>query len=381
MINAPTDINKLKAAIEAAGIVGAGGGGFPSHLKIDSRIKTILLNCAECEPLLQVDQQLLANFAKEILTALNHLAKALNATAIVVIKKSYTDAIHAVTNELKDFPNISISLLGETYPAGDEVILIYEALGIVVPPGGLPIDANCVVFNTETIYNMYLAFTHNQLITHKWITIVGEVKKPTTVYAPIGTSIIDAVQKYSGGTNLPLEECSFISGGPMMGKIVHGQDKIDKTTKAIIVLPTNHCLVQKNGKNSTNLNRVASACCQCRTCTDMCPRYLLGHPIEPHRIMRAMADRNTKSTAFNGAMYCSLCGLCETIACPQSLAPRSLIHEVKNALSKEGIKPEKCHPLKVELLRSGRQVSVKRLKLRLDLTKYDVIAPMQLMHK
>jgi len=399
MTNVPQTIDDIKTAIQSAGIVGAGGGGFPSHLKIDPRAKTILLNCAECEPLIQVDQQLLANFTVEILSALHLLAEVLDATAVVAVKKSYTAAIQAVERELRrgdpcGHPQttdaicgqaqgqplrIKLVTLDETYPAGDEVVLIYEALGIAVPPGGLPIDIGCIVFNVETVLNMYHAFWHDKAVTHKWLTIIGEVKRPATVCVPIDMPIAEAVEKYSVDPKIGSTEMSFIVGGPMMGRLAASTDKITKTTKAILVLPPDHMLVRKhNSNNSANLNRVASACCQCRTCTDMCPRNLLGHPIEPHRIMRAIAARDAKSAAFTGAMYCSQCGLCEAMACPQSLAPRSLIKEVKTALGKEGVRAEKCEAREVAFSREGRMVSAKRLKMRLGLTKYDVEAPILL---
>jgi len=377
-------LDNIKRVIEKAGVVGAGGGGFPAHLKLDSRCKTILLNCAECEPLLQVDQLLLTHFTKEILHTLNLLAEILNANVIVAVKKSYTAAVSAVRQNLplqmheystiysdearvsNGLPRVTLCELGDFYPAGDEIVLIYEATGTVIPPGSLPIESGFVVFNVETVYNMRCALEYGQSVTHKWVTITGEVQNPTTVSIPIGTTVEEAVEIAGGAT---VGNPSYITGA-MMGGVVPSSFEITKTTGGIIVLPAGHALVRKPCTNAVALNRVASACCQCRTCTDMCPRALLGHPIQPHRIMRALSARNANDSATHGIMHCSACGVCETIACPQSLAPRTLIKQFKSALTKGGVTAEKCTAV-VSPARRGRMVDATRLKIRLGLQKYD----------
>ncbi|MCL2171415.1 MAG: hypothetical protein FWB71_04620, partial [Defluviitaleaceae bacterium] len=166
-------LDELKKIIEGAGIVGAGGGGFPTHLKLDARADVVILNCAECEPLLGVDKFLLANFAGEILAGLDKVARVLGARGIVAVKESYGAAISAVEAQLENFYNISIHLLGDFYPAGDEIQLVYEAAGVIVPPGGLPIEAGCIVLNTETVYNIYHALDSGAAVTKKWLTVAG----------------------------------------------------------------------------------------------------------------------------------------------------------------------------------------------------------------
>jgi len=103
----------------------------------------------------------------------------------------------------------------------------------------------------------------------------------------------------------------------------------------------------------------------------MCPRAQLGYPIQPHRIMRALAARDTSAQDFSGAMYCSTCGLCEVIACPQSLAPRKMIRKFKSALAKGGVIPQKRDPALIPPTRNGKMVDATRLKIRLGLSKYD----------
>ena len=121
------NINELKLNLKKSGVVGAGGAGFPSYAKLSDKADTILLNCAECEPLLKLHRQVMQVYAKEILTALDTVRETVGATrAIVAIKPSYKKAVDAVKALLGDFKHIEIGLLPEVYPAGDEVITIYE---------------------------------------------------------------------------------------------------------------------------------------------------------------------------------------------------------------------------------------------------------------
>lgn len=350
------NIAELKKSVKDWGIVGAGGAGFPTHKKLDSRAHTIILNCAECEPLLNLHNQLLTHFTDEILTALCKVAEILEAKPIVAIKECYTEAINAVSKHLK------VAVLKDLYPAGDEILLINEVSGVVVPPGTLPIESGFIVLNVETVYNIAMA----KPVTHKWITIAGEVERPVTVNVPIGITIKEAV-KYAG--TVTTEDPVYIAGGPMMGCVADVSYQIKKNTNAIIVLPKGHKLTQK-GNTSVNLNRASSACCQCGSCTEMCPRFLLGYPIQPHRIMRALVARDASSDAFKGVAHCSLCGLCEMLACPQSLSPRSLIKLFKPALHTSVGATALGRPQIADM--PHKRISTKRLKMRLGLTKYDL---------
>ena len=353
------DIGELRKIIEDCGIVGAGGAGYPTHLKMDARANIILLNCAECEPLLQTDQHLMATYTDEIISALDAIAAVLNARVIIAVKETHKEALAAM--EGKTSASMQMVVLEDAYPAGDEVLLINEACGVVVPPGTFPIDSGFIVLNVETVLNIYYALRDNQPVTHKWVTIAGEVSKPAVVRMEIGVTVEHAVDQAGGAT---VENPVYISGGPMMGTITAATDAVKKTTNAIIVLPQNHSLARKSSPQIA-LNRVASACCQCRSCTDMCPRYLLGYPIEPHKIMRSLAARSADTTAFEGVLYCCGCGICEKIACPQSLSPCSLMKQFKDAMAKEGIRPRKQQPAPISTARQYRKVSSNRLKTRL----------------
>ena len=164
-----------------------------------------------------------------------------------------------------------------------------------------------------------------------------------------------------------------------MGRRGTDNTLITKTTNAIIILPSNHKLAMRMEKNLTvERNRAASICCQCRACTDLCSRHMLGHPIEPHLVMRGVANRDVSNlTPYINSAYCSGCGICEEYACPQGLSPRSIIQEFKAGLKGAGIKVEKIQPAPVDTDRNYKKLPVHRLAARLGLLAYDVPAPLE----
>ena len=280
------DIEELKKILQNAGIVGAGGAGFPTYAKLDMRADTLLLNCAECEPLLKLHRQLLTAHAEEILSALETVAETVNADrAIVCVKAEYKSAVEAVQSCMGRFPKVQLHLLQGVYPMGDEVVLAYEATGRVIRPGGLPIEAGITVFNVETMYNVSRALADATPVTKKLVSVVGEVENPVTVWVPLGTSIGDVIA-FAG--KIRVSDPAIILGGPMMGRKGSIYDTVTRTTNAVLVLSSEHSLVNRmNTSLGIDLKRAASVCCQCRSCMDMCSRHALGHPIEPHRFMRA----------------------------------------------------------------------------------------------
>lgn len=370
-------IEELKKIARENGIVGAGGAGFPAYAKMTDKADTVILNCVECEPLLKLHRQLLATHTEEIIGMLDEVREAFGAKeAVVGIKSEYTTTIQAVEEILDQFPKVRICALKAAYPMGDEVVLIYEATGRVIKPGGLPIDENVVVYNVETMYNLYEAVYESVPVTSKLVSVVGEIDHPVTIRVPLGTSVKDTIAMAGKPT---VENPAFVMGGPMMGRLGTEQTVITKTTNAIILLPQEHKLVARMNKNlSIEKKRASSSCCQCRTCTDLCSRHALGHPIEPHKIMRAVANNDTSDlSVFTNAAYCSGCGICENYACPQGLSPKSIIQEFKAGLRGAGIKAEKAEPAGVEEDRELRKLPVHRLAARLGLDKYDKAAPFQ----
>lgn len=371
------EIKELSHILRLSGIVGAGGAGFPTYAKLDKRAETIIMNCAECEPLLKLHRQLLEKKAYEIVRTFHMLAKCVGAReAIIGVKRTYTKTIAALMAVIGEYPEIRLGLLDEVYPAGDEVVLIYEVTGKVIRPGGLPIESGVAVFNVETVYNIYKAVEQGKPVDDKFISVVGEVKEPVTIRVPIGCTVEEVVQAAGGAV---IDNPVYFIGGPMMGYIGSETMPVTKTTNAVLVLPEEHMLVQrKRRKASIDLKRAAAACCQCTMCTDLCPRHLLGHPIEPHKFMRAATCKDIQNTdIFLNTMFCSSCGLCENYSCMQGLSPRSLISDYKSGLRAKGVKAsENVEATSVDEARQFRKVPMERLMARLDLTRYNNPAPL-----
>lgn len=372
------EIQALKQILQENGVVGAGGAGFPTYAKLDERAEVILMNCAECEPLLKLHRQLLEQRAEEILETFDMIAQTVGAKeAVIGIKREYKATLKAIDRYIDKYPNMRVQLLDSAYPMGDEVVLIYEATGRVIRPGGLPIEEGVAVFNVETVYNVFRAVAQGTPVLDKLVSVVGEVEHPVTVRVPIGAQIKDVVA-YAGAVTA--KEPAYLIGGPMMGNLGDEDTVVTKTTNAVIVLDKTHSLIQRKNRNAAiDLKRAASSCCQCETCTSLCPRHALGHPIEPHKFMRSAANKDFQDTnVFLNTFFCSSCGLCENFSCPQGLSPRSLIADYKLGLRKAGVKPPAgVIPAPVKESRRYRKAPEERLAARLGLTKYDVEAPLQ----
>ncbi|MBQ1183146.1 MAG: SLBB domain-containing protein, partial [Clostridia bacterium] len=289
------NLEQLKAALREAGVVGAGGAGFPTYAKLSDKADTLILNCAECEPLLRLHRQVLKLYTYEILSTLYEISKLTGIKDIIIgIKASYKETVDAINSQISSFENMKVCTLPEIYPAGDEVVLTYEATGRVVPAGQIPLSVGVTVLNVETVYNAYKAL-NGEPVTHKYVSIVGEVKNPITVLAPIGTPLENLI-KMAGGVTI--SDPAYIIGGPMMGPLGSPSQPVTKTTNAVIVLPKTSPLVQrKQTKISVDIRRAMSACCQCNYCTSLCPRHLLGHPIDPSALMNAAAHSVTSDTS------------------------------------------------------------------------------------
>ena len=371
------EIKELADILQRNGVVGAGGAGFPTYAKLDKRAETIIMNCAECEPLLKLHRQLLEKHADEIVSVFHLIMETVGAKeAIIGIKKAYKKTIEALKGVIPQYPGVRLGLLDEVYPAGDEVVLIYEVTGKVVRPSGLPIESGVIVFNVETLYNLYRALHKQEPVVDKLVSVVAEVNSPVTVRMPLGATVEEAVA-LAGGARI--KNPVYFVGGPMMGNIMPGTAPITKTTNAILVLPENHYLVQRKRANTeVMLKRAAASCCQCSMCTDLCPRHLLGHPIQPHLFMRAATCKDVQDpNIFLDTFFCCSCGLCELYSCFQGLSPRTLMAEYKNGLRAAGIKAPQVQAAPVSPAREFRKAPMKRLMARLDLAKYDVSAPLQ----
>lgn len=369
----------LLEMVSEAGVIGAGGAGFPTHVKLASKAEYILLNGAECEPLLRVDQQLMELFPDEIIKGFEVAGKFVGANkALIGIKGKHKKVISILrerieTLQVGDF--IEVKELPDIYPAGDEQVLVYELTGRVVPEAGIPIQVGCVVVNSETALNIYHA-SMGEPVTEKYITIAGDIPKRLTVKVPVGTPIID-VLKLSGIENF--DNYAVIDGGPMMGPVMSNIDGyVTKKTKGFVILKKQHFLIRKKSINIEQAKRVnKSSCEQCRMCTDMCPRYLIGHDMQPHKMMRALNYALADVEGQKIAQLCCQCNLCELFSCPAGVYPKSANLYFKGKLAEQNIRYK---PMKSEFTarnsREYRLVPSKRLIARLGLHDFDKPAPM-----
>ena len=184
----------LLEMVKEAGIVGAGGAGFPTHVKLSSKAEYILLNGAECEPLLRVDQQLMQLFPDEIIQGFEAAGKYIDADrAIIGVKDKHKEVISILKTRIEELgleKRVEVRSLKDVYPAGDEQVLVYELTGRVVPEAGIPIQVGCVVINAETALNIYKA-SKGESVTEKYITVAGDIPNRLTVKVPVGTPVID----------------------------------------------------------------------------------------------------------------------------------------------------------------------------------------------
>jgi Na+-translocating ferredoxin:NAD+ oxidoreductase RnfC subunit len=357
--------------IESHGVVGAGGAGFPTAVKLRTPVSTLLVNAAECEPLLHKDKELLRHHAEPLFQGLRVAMECLGAReAIIGIKNKYDDVMAELKPQLPE--GVRIHPLSDSYPAGDEFILVHDTTGKVIPPGGLPKDVDTVTMNVETLVNIGL----DRPVTHKYLTVAGAVKTPVTLRVPVGLTLREAVEAAGGPTDSPV---AYLVGGAMMGRLAEAPDEpITKTTGGLIVVPATHPLAVRHGAKWGQIARVGrSACDQCRFCTEMCPRYLLGHPIEPHAAMRALGFTEPPNPTIAGTLYCCECNLCSLYACPEDLDPKNVCVESKPIARERGLvfkgQPEdvQAHPLA-----EGRRVPTKRLMARLGLNEFRNVGPL-----
>jgi Na+-translocating ferredoxin:NAD+ oxidoreductase RnfC subunit len=365
--------------VRAAGVVGAGGAGFPTHIKLQFEVQRVLGNGASCEPLLQSDPYLMEYHTDSILDGLATVVQCTTAEGgTVCLKSKYHQAVEKLAKATADDGyggKLDLFELENFYPAGDEFILVHEVLGKIVPEGGIPLNVLTVVCNVESLLNISRAMTGHP-VTDRYLTVCGEVVNPVICKVPIGTPA-SAVIKLAGGP--AISEYALIMGGPMMGKVLANDDEpITKTTSGIIVLPPNHSVIRDKQRRLDQMRFIAkSACTQCSRCTDLCPRYLIGHALEPHRIMRHLAyNPEMIGEVLEDALICSECGICEKFACPMMLSPREINAAIKQHLLKEGIKREpKRETYRVSPFIDTRKIPLKRLMQRLEVTRYDLHIP------
>lgn len=324
--------------MQSFGIIGAGGAGFPSYAKLAEGADLLLVNGSECEPLLYTDYIILKNEMGMVLSGISKVLESAKIPKAMLCIKAHTASRLQMNDGERLGDKIFVRVLPDVYPIGDEVSLIYEASGRLVKPGKLPISAGVIVYNVETMYNLGRAVRFSEPVIDKWVTVGGNIPHTVVVKVPVGTKISDLLSKL--GIKVP-EGHTVLDGGPSMGKIINpATAAVGKTTKSILVLPDyTQAIASKKINDKMAVARAQTACCQCTRCTDMCPRNLLGYPLEPHKMVRtAMGAAEVMPIMVLSATLCCGCGVCESLACSQGISPRAVILNYKGVLAKSRLR-------------------------------------------
>ncbi len=299
--------------VKEAGVVGMGGAGFPTHVKLSpkepDKIEYIIANCAECEPYLTADYRRMLENPQELIEGMKIILQIFaNAKGILGIEDNKPDCIEKLSAMVKDEPRIEVCPLQTKYPQGGERQLIYAVTGRAINSGMLPADAGCIVDNVETIIAVYNAVKLGKPVTSRISTITGDaVAKPGNYLYSIGTSYAELIEAAGGFKTQPEK---IISGGPMMGFAMFGVDiPTTKTSSSLL------CLTKDEVAEIE-----PSACINCGRCVQACPELLV-----PSRL--AKFGDNGLSGEFEqwNGLECIECGSCSFV-CP---ARRQLAQSIK----------------------------------------------------
>jgi electron transport complex protein RnfC len=300
-------------AIRCSGLVGLGGAGFPTHVKLNppkgSKIDFLIINGAECEPYITSDYREIIENGPGIIEGIQLVLDMLGIPkAIIGIEDNKPEAIRLLTEKAADDNRISVLSLPSRYPQGAEKTLIYSTTGRKVPPGKLPADVGCVVLNVNTVSFIPSFLETGMPLINKRVTVDGSVvKEPKNVLVPIGTSLRDVFEFCGGFTSNPYK---VLMGGPMMGIAQYSLDtSVIKNTNAILALD------KKEGDLPPE-----SACIRCGRCVEACPMNLI--PSELNRLVMArLYDELDKYHVLD----CIECGSCSW-SCP---AKRHLVQSIR----------------------------------------------------
>ena len=282
--------------VKNAGIVGMGGAGFPTSVKLapDKPIEAVLLNGCECEPMLTADHKLLLGYADEVIYGLKAVMKAVEAPkGIIVIEDNKPDAVELMQARTADMENIEVVVARTKYPQGAEKMLIKRVLGRMVPSGGLPADVGAVVCNVSTVKAISDAIQLGMPLIERVVTVTGErIKNPGNYLIKVGTSVKEVID-YCGG--LTGDDVTVKMGGPMMGMLLPDLDVgVIKGTNGIIAYDTDHSQ--------------AVACIKCGRCVDVCPMEL-----SPLYFAKFVDEENWQGLKDKNIMDCMECRSCEYI--------------------------------------------------------------------
>ncbi len=313
----------LLNAVKNSGVVGLGGAGFPTNVKLstDKNIEYLVVNGAECEPYITSDTRTMVDRADDMAIAIDALVKYLNiGKVIIAIEKNKKTAIANMKEMAAKLPKTEVKVLTAMYPQGGEKVLVYHSTGRTIGQGQLPIDVGCVVLNCTTVATIGAFIKTGMPLVEKCITVDGgAVKEPKNVIAPIGTAIEDVIN-FCGG--LKEDPVKVLYGGPMMGIAVPDLSvPVLKQTNAVVALTAKEAKAPKQ----TN-------CIRCGACTNNCP-----FGINPPLIAKGYKNSDVDMMKKGGVEICMECGCC-SFNCP---AKRPIVQTnklAKTALRKAALK-------------------------------------------
>ena len=300
--------------VREAGIVGMGGAGFPTAVKLKPAkpVDTVLLNGCECEPLLTADHRVLLEYADDVIYGLKAMIKTVGAEkGIIVIEDNKQDAIELMEDKTAGCENIEVVAAKTKYPQGAEKMLIKRVLKRQVPSGGLPADVGCVVANVSTTKAISDAIQKGMPLIERVVTMTGErLKNPGNYIVKIGTSTKELID-YCGG--ITGDDVTIKAGGPMMGFDLSDPDvPIMKGSNGIIAVDTDHTAEQP--------------CIKCGRCVDVCPMEL-----SPLYFSKYADEENWQGMKEKNVMDCIECRSCEYI-CSSKIPLVTKIKAGKNAV-------------------------------------------------
>jgi electron transport complex protein RnfC len=305
--------SEIVELVKNAGIVGMGGAGFPTNVKLSpkepEKIDYIIVNGSECEPYLTSDYRRLIEEPEKLISGLKIMLKLFDgAKGIIAVEDNKMDAIIKLKDLVKNEENIEVKSLYTKYPQGAERMLIYSVTGRSIDSSKLPADAGCIVDNVDTVFAVNNAVMSNKPLLRRVITVTGDaVKEPQNFLVPIGTNHRELVEAAGGFVSEPEK---IISGGPMMGMAISSLDvPVTKTSSALL------CYIKDplSDINQTN-------CINCGRCVKVCPGRVI-----PSKLAKFSDNGDEENFLKYNGMECCECGCCSYI-CP---AKRNLTQAIK----------------------------------------------------
>lgn len=305
---------EIVGLIREAGVVGMGGAGFPTHVKLSpkepDKIEYVIANCAECEPYLTSDYRRMIEEPEKLVDGLKVMLRLFDhAKGILAVEDNKPDCIAALKKLVANEPDITVKALKTKYPQGAERQLIYAVTGRAINSSMLPADAGCIVDNVDTVVAINQAVREGKPLMHRIVTVTGDaVNDPRNFIVRIGTNYQELVEEAGG---FKAEPAKIVSGGPMMGFALFGLDvPCTKTSSALLCMTEDEVSAYE-----------PSACINCGRCVEVCPGRIVPSKLADF----AEHGDDERFLAYNG-MECCECGCCSFV-CP---AKRQLTQSIKS---------------------------------------------------